>query len=213
MNFRLFGFPVHVEWTFFLLAAVLGYRENDPAWLVIWLAVVFVSVLVHELGHAVVCRRLGLHPSIVLHGMGGETRHLAYMPLLPRHEIAISLAGPGLGLFFGMLVYLLRSQVALPPNRELHLAIQALLWANIAWGILNLIPMLPLDGGKVMAALIRATPARRVRLLAEKISLGVAVVACVVALSFRMYWGAMLCAIFALSNYRELDAAGEIRRG
>ncbi len=74
-HFSLGGIPVRVEPAFFIIIAILGYNPYRPSvpgvlW---WVAIAFVSILVHELGHAVAFRLYGVRPSITLHGMGGLT--------------------------------------------------------------------------------------------------------------------------------------------
>ena len=72
-HFRIFGIPVRVEPFFVVVAALFGIRL-EPLWVVFaWVVIVFVSVLVHELGHAVTYRALGQRSAIVLHGFGGFT--------------------------------------------------------------------------------------------------------------------------------------------
>ncbi len=78
MRFRILGFPVHVQPFFLLVAALLGGMRNDLTLILIWVAVVFVSVLAHELGHALVARAYGQQPSILLYSMGGLT---SFQPL------------------------------------------------------------------------------------------------------------------------------------
>ena len=70
MRFTLAGFPVQIHWSFFLVAALLGF-SRDLYVLLVWMGVVFVSVLLHEMGHALVGRRFGMHPEIFLYAMGG----------------------------------------------------------------------------------------------------------------------------------------------
>ena len=72
-HFRIFGIPIRVEPLFVIVAALFGIRI-EPLWMVFgWVVIVFVSVLVHELGHAVTYRFLGQRSAIVLHGFGGFT--------------------------------------------------------------------------------------------------------------------------------------------
>ena len=72
-HFRILGIPIRVEPLFVVVAALFGIRL-EPLWMVLgWMAIVFVSVLVHELGHAVTYRFLGQRSAIVLHGFGGFT--------------------------------------------------------------------------------------------------------------------------------------------
>ena len=75
MQFKLANIAVTVRGSFFVVAALLAYdRIAQPAALGIWVAVVFVSVLTHELGHALAFLRYGHAPSIELYAMGGVTR-------------------------------------------------------------------------------------------------------------------------------------------
>jgi Zn-dependent protease len=72
-HFRIFGIPIRVEPLFVIVAALFGIGI-EPLWMVFgWVVIVFVSVLVHELGHAVTYRFLGQRSAIVLHGFGGFT--------------------------------------------------------------------------------------------------------------------------------------------
>jgi hypothetical protein len=97
LNFSLLGIPVRVHPMFWLVALLLGFRGNPkPQELVLWVAVVFVSILVHELGHALAARAHGWEPWITLHGFGGLA---SYRPTrqTPRSRILITLAGPAPG--------------------------------------------------------------------------------------------------------------------
>src|SRR5262245_9258768 len=81
---KIFGIPVSVKPTFFLVMALLGYNQRqEPAMLIAWVAVVFVSVLLHELGHALTAKAFGGVPAIELYGLGGLTRWSAEPPLSP----------------------------------------------------------------------------------------------------------------------------------
>ena len=97
-RFNLFGFPVTVEPWFWLVSFLMGggieARGREGFTLVaIWIAVVFVSIMVHELGHALAGRRFGAHPEIGLHGMGGvAVMHGGYFTRW--QSIFVSAAGP-----------------------------------------------------------------------------------------------------------------------
>src|SRR5579872_4278655 len=96
MTFHLGKIPVRVLPSFFLVNLIFnlsaGLRE-----LVVWMGVVFVSVLIHELGHATVGSTFGLEPRIDLHGMGGTTSWAMTRTLSTWRRVAISLAGPMAG--------------------------------------------------------------------------------------------------------------------
>ena len=73
LRFILFGFPIRVSPLFWLIAILLGSSSGDPLQILIWVLVVFVSIVVHELGHALAFRRYGLASQIILHFSGGLT--------------------------------------------------------------------------------------------------------------------------------------------
>lgn len=129
--------------------ALFGIQRGDPPWQIFaWWAVVSVSVFIHELGHAFTCRALGVEVhGIALHGLGGE---VARGRSGPGKSLAIALAGPGAGLALGFgLLALFRATGATDDPRVAIVAGQ-LLWVNIGWSILNLLPMRPLDGGNAL---------------------------------------------------------------
>ncbi|WP_437682472.1 M50 family metallopeptidase [Sorangium sp. So ce131] len=155
MSFRLFGVPVDVQLGFWLSAALLGLgrlvSEQYQRFLV-WIIVVFLAVLMHEFGHALAIKRHRIEPEITLHFMGGTTTWRSLMPLGRLQHVIISLAGPFAGFFVAGILYLLLSYVpalhALPPM--LIYGMDTLIRVNVIWGVLNLIPVLPFDGGHVL---------------------------------------------------------------
>ena len=150
MILRLGSIPVRVRGPFLFLALVLGARLQRPDLIAIWVAIVFVSVLVHELGHAFVGKVFGLSPQIELHGMGGTTSWVDGRDVGHARSVAISLAGPFAGFALaGLLV--LASRFGFKPHGAVGAkAFEMALEVNLTWGIFNLMPMLPLDGGNVV---------------------------------------------------------------
>ena len=111
--------------------------------------VLFGSILVHELGHALVGQRLGLRPQrIVLHGFGGLCQY-GRTPG-PRQGVFASAAGPAAGLALGLVAALLQwvAGPVLPDGAVWTLG--WLVWVNVFWSLFNLLPMYPLDGGHVL---------------------------------------------------------------
>jgi hypothetical protein len=94
-RFRVGPIPVRIEFPFFLVTVLLGYTggRRSAMFLLGWTVAVFISVTVHELGHAVVGRVYGGSTSIVLHGMGGLTFRNGGRYPSARQDILISLAG------------------------------------------------------------------------------------------------------------------------
>lgn len=200
MRFRLFGVTITVRFFFWVTALLFGMA--NPSLLPIWVAILFVSILIHELGHALAVMRHGIRPEIVLHGLGGTTYWDAPWGIRRRDHIVISLAGPVAGLVFGGLVY---AAVTLIPHGPLpgfvSAAISMLLYVNIAWSFINLIPVLPFDGGHVLE---HAMGPRRARLTLI-ISLVVAVIAALVFAWLRQPWGAILFVMSAVQAYQTLN--------
>jgi Zn-dependent protease len=167
--------------------------------------VVFVSVLVHELGHAVVARRLGHGETrIELHAMGGTTSYRGGEHR-PGREILISLAGP----FFGLLLGLgaIAWQTLAPSEDLLWSSVQRdLVWANVAWTIFNLLPILPMDGGHVFANLMAMWLGERGHRVAAVISIVLAAGLAGLAVALSYLWGAFLAVIFLMHNVRVLRA-------
>ncbi len=106
LRFRLFGFPVEIQLGFWILAIIIGLRPGRP-WTdaALWLGIIFVSIMVHELGHAFAARAYGQSPSIVLHMLGGLTSWAATHELSKKRRILVTLAGPGAGFALGFVAY------------------------------------------------------------------------------------------------------------
>lgn len=155
LRWRMFGIPCRVHPTFWLFSAILGFNWMDKGfgYLVLWVGCTFVSVLWHELGHVVTGRLSGQPGHIVLFSFGG----LAignYHHVRPWQRIAIYAAGPGAGfLLFGVVYVFDRfALVHIDPafnQPYLHRGVFMLLFMNLFWSLLNLIPVFPLDGGQI----------------------------------------------------------------
>jgi len=111
----------------------------------------YLSVLLHEASHALMAKRYGLPvTSITLHFLGGVTE-IDGEPDTPRREFGVSVVGPLTSLAVGVAFFLLRGAV---PDGLVGLAVDALAGANLIVGVLNLVPGLPLDGGRVLRAAV-----------------------------------------------------------
>ncbi len=150
LNFQIFHFPVRVHYSFFLVAILLGLFAGNILLIALWVLIVFFSILLHELGHAVAAEYYGRSPRIELKSMGGLTVSTRYSLLSYPKEILISFAGPLVGFIFGGLLFILLRFIGPIDNEYLRFIVAQLLWVNIGWGIINLIPILPLDGGHIM---------------------------------------------------------------
>jgi Zn-dependent protease len=199
---KIFGVPTKVEGSFFVLTAFLAFsRLSVPLLLVEWMVLVLVSVFLHELGHALAARSFGLSPSITLYSMGGLTSWPSAENLSPPRDIVISLAGPLTGLLVGGLVFMLSPLFVRPGAPNLLLvAYYDILWINVGWGLFNLLPMLPLDGGNVLRALEEWFSGRKEIFVAPLVSLLVALGIALYAVSTGWLWVVFLGGLFAYTN-------------
>jgi Zn-dependent protease len=148
LRFRLGSIPVVIEPWFWAMALFTGANQRGPD-VVLWVIVVFVSIMVHELGHAVFSRLFGASAWIRLYSFGGLTYPDRTLPRL--RSIAMSLAGPFAGFALAGLVYAILWQfpwVFMQP--KVHTLLSMFLWVNLSWGVMNLLPVPPLDGGHVL---------------------------------------------------------------
>jgi stage IV sporulation protein FB len=151
LKWRMFGVPVRVHPWFWLMSLMLGWDLSRLGlqYVLLWVACVFLSILVHELGHVFMGRIFGAHSHIVLHAFGGLA--IGSSALHNRWKrIAVYLAGPGAGFILYGLVWLAMQFV--DPHQSPRWVLFALIflkWINLGWGLLNLLPIWPLDGGQV----------------------------------------------------------------
>lgn len=151
LRFRCFGFPVRVNPWFWLTAAIVIWNVSDRLdHKLVGVLAVFISILFHELGHALAIRHYGGRSEIVLQMFGGY----ATCNVNPSRmgNIVIAAAGPAAGfLLWGaleLLVHQFPLQIA-TAHEYVHTLIGVLLWANWSWSLLNLLPVWPLDGGRI----------------------------------------------------------------
>ncbi len=153
MRFRLFTLadvPVDMSLWYVFLAVIL-VRGNVVAG-VLWLGAITISLLVHEFGHALVARRFRLAPRVLLHGFGGLCEHSEAES--DRDDALVVAAGPAAGLLLGALVAGLHLGITplLPAERWamlLDMFLGYMVWINIGWSLVNLLPVWPLDGGQL----------------------------------------------------------------
>ncbi len=149
----MFGIPVCVQPWFWLTAAILSWSAVDIGfeYLLISVACILVSILAHELGHALTARWFGLRPMIVLHAFGGLALDVG--GLRERWKrLCVTLAGPAAGLGLWLLLSFIFTP-GLAPIQQWNYALWVLLFVNLYWNLLNLLPIYPLDGGQISAEL------------------------------------------------------------
>lgn len=226
MSFRLFGFDVEVRLSFLIGAVLLsagtslfqGHVDSETIrGILIWIPCLFVSILIHELGHAFAIRWQKLHAEIQLHWMGGTTTWRELLPVSRGARIVISLAGPFAGFAFGAIVVAVGQIFALaghpivwhPSSGNIVSQIvglgsgvpgrvyTSLLFVNFLWGAVNLLPVLPFDGGHVLQEALGKSRLR----ITLIVSAAVASAVCLFFLAVpRSMWGAYLFGSSAMSS-------------
>jgi Zn-dependent protease len=205
MTFHLGKIPVRVMPSFFLVTLFLNLNSSFAV-LLPWMAIVFVSVILHELGHATMGLAFGLEePRIDLHGMGGTTSWATPRPLSTGRRIAISLAGPFAGFAVGAAVVGLKAGGVFPHSSLGDVVYDELLFVNFYWGLLNLLPILPLDGGNVLAQVMNAFTQGRGERPARITSVVVATLCAPLGFLYYSWWAALLALSFAAINWRSLQ--------
>jgi Zn-dependent protease len=209
-HFRIFGIPIRVEPFFFIVVALFGINL-EPLWTVFaFVAVAFVSVLVHELGHAVTYRLLGQRSAIVLHGFGGFTvpagggRQVLSKP----KSVMVSISGALTQLILLGIPFRLLANSDMGTEEHIRWFFDggfswwpiASLMATVSiwWALFNLLPIRPLDGGHVAETLFGFQAAC-------KLSIGASIVAAFIG--FRLGFGLivlMYFGLFAFLNFRDL---------
>ena len=168
----LFNIPVYLHWSFpliFLWILFLGYQIDAGvqgiATLSVFFIIIFTCVVLHEYGHALTARRYGVGTrDIILSPIGGIAR-LERIPDKPIEELKVALAGPAVNVVIALLLlpivyYFRRDGLYLEGEDELEIFSQwqnlsaLVLGTNIALVIFNLVPAFPMDGGRVLRALL-----------------------------------------------------------
>lgn len=151
-TFRIGDIPVTIELSFFLVIGLFALLAPGLDALILWIVIATVSVLVHELGHAVAFRAYGSPAEIRLHGMGGLT---AGNHLPPARNLVVSLAGPLSGIvLLGIPAVALSASGLAESGPTWDLALRYAILINVVWSLVNLLPVLPLDGGNVVQSIL-----------------------------------------------------------
>ena len=207
-------FFVHIQWTFLLAAALIAFSIGRSAGgIAIWILAVTVAVLVHEFGHAVAAVLQGGNAKIVLGAMGGLTFPLARVRTSWQREIWLSAAGPIVGMIFGGLIwsaFLRGNLLSLSPPLLGFFA--DLVWALVGWNLVNLLPVLPMDGGAIASVLFGRFGNRdRAYVRARVLSIWTGSLSAAVALRYQYVTAAIFLAALAFSNYLEIRDKVKLR--
>lgn len=163
--FKVFGIQLAVHASFLLLLAYYGYEGwidgGMPGllWSVGLIVLFFVCVILHELGHSLTARRYGVRTSRILLLPIGGMAELEQIPRKPSAELLITVAGPAVNFaIFGLMAVFFGVPQGFPFHPEFEDSIrgfgQLLLYWNAIMGVFNLVPVFPMDGGRILRALL-----------------------------------------------------------
>lgn len=230
-RFWLFGVPVRVKFWFWVACLITGANQDETWALVIWVAVCLGSILLHEMGHVAAFRLFGEEADVVLYGWGGLTiPERGVRGTLAR--LVVSLAGPAAGFcaaavvmaaawysgahihlgwwaFLPWLAAYPATAVRIIPGTASYLwyvLLNDLLFVNVYWGIVNLLPVYPLDGGQASRALFEQSDPFGGRRKSLILSVAMAVAIALAGALERSPYVVVLFAVLAVASLQGLDA-------
>jgi Zn-dependent protease len=232
LRFRFLDIPVRVHPIFWLVSAALGWQDKHLELVVAWIVCVFVSILVHEFGHGLTAKAFGSSPSIVLWGLGGLCYNQSERQTSGQ-RLAVVLMGPGAGFLLCLIVMVGASLIfGVTPGEHLENAAAILrigsgsdtilekfpsggmafrvydylVFINLMWGLFNLLPIWPLDGGRVSEIVLSWYDRSRGVRWCHVVSLLVAGILGVVAISLlHDLYLTVFFALFAMINFQVLQ--------
>ena len=209
LRFTLFGIPVGVHFSF-LFVSFLAMGIYDGSALVAFTVAIFLGVLVHEAGHAFTARAFGAtQVSITLFALGGVTVFSTDPPLSAARRFLISGAGSAAGIATGgPLLLLWRAEVFDGLSRLARVGLWSFIIAALFWGVLNWIPIRPLDGGQMLTAGLEIITPRHADAIARVVTVVVGVAAIVVAIAYGQIFAAFFVGFLVLMGARRTTRPG-----
>lgn len=219
LRFHLLRIPVVVHPTFWILAAIFSWINGRLDLTLVGMFCIFVSILVHEMGHALLQDKWGDVMAIQLHLYGGAASFIPGPGYTPLRSILVSLAGPFFGFVLAAIAWLLLRVLPeieavnqfFAQNQQLGLYVvvglsitQAL---NIIWGIFNLLPIPPLDGGHVSLEVCQLISRRRGEIWAYRIAIVTAGLAILFIAKFAPDYNLVViwCLFLGYQNWQALN--------
>ncbi len=230
LHFKLLGIPVRIHPFFWLVAVLLGINAKLSVLVVGWIVALLFSILVHEMGHALVQRYYGGYPRITLYGMGGLSSAEG-CDASTRAQILIAFAGPAAGFLCAILLALglnvcgyyvafippfeiaaeqvmtmefLFFTLYIEPFKSLFLnqIIVQTFYICIVWGVVNLLPIYPLDGGQIARELFMIKNPSQGMVLSLKLSIVAGALVAFIGVFYfgELYIGLMFGYLAYMSN-------------
>jgi len=204
IHFSIFGIPVTVQPYFWVTMALVGGALNQRTMtpegllgLALFMIAGFISIMVHELGHALTIKHYRLPTSITLEAFGGYATHPGGR-LSRVQDFLVTAAGPAYQLVLGLVAHVLLHR--LPFNERMFIFLEALRWVSVAWGLLNLLPILPLDGGRLVNALLGSS---RIRITLW-VTIVTGVIFALLGILFNQYFLAIFMGMYVYQAFQGL---------
>ena len=207
LRFSLRGLPVRIDVSFVAVAVLIGVGVRGTAGFVFGAIVVLLVVIGHEFGHAAAAQAFGLQPRVDLYWLGGLTAADGFDRLSRRRRLLVVVAGPVAGAALGVLAWWL----TIGRDGTAGDVGQVALWLGVIWGLANVLPILPLDGGLLLLDLMSGAPERRLR-RTRIVSVVVAGSGVIAAVAFGSPILALFPGWFAYVNAVALRAQGSSER-
>lgn len=221
VNFQCLRIPVQVHPGFWLVSLVMGASTNRIDLIITWIGCVFLSILVHELGHALAARPVATNLGITLYHFGGLASYTPRYGYTRNRAIWISFAGPAAGfvLFAAVCVleavivhlipfsHYIRNMLSGDRITPLEFAIVQLKYINLFWGLVNLLPVLPLDGGKICLEYLSSRNSYTGQIRAQRIGMFVGGATAAAFFAIGQMYPALLFAGLAIENYRQVNGS------
>jgi stage IV sporulation protein FB len=211
--FRIPGkIPILIHPFFWVTAFLIGWLSTSNVFaMFIWAAVILVSVLVHEFGHALTAIAFGQKARIELIGFGGVTQRRGGDSLKLWKEFIIVFNGPLAGLCLAGVCWLLYRKLSmLYPGTPLTYALGIAFEVNVFWTILNLLPVQPLDGGKLLSIFMESLFGLKGIKIALFISLLFAVAFGATFFVMQWYLAGAFFMLFAYESYKSWKESLEL---
>jgi Zn-dependent protease len=207
IQFRLFGIPVTILPIFWLTLGLIGLMGNGVSnssqllGLALFVLAGFLSILVHEFGHALTIRFYKLPTEIVLQGFGGYASHPAGV-LTRLQSFLVTAAGPAIQIALGVVAFAVLIFAPLPDT-----PIKEFVWdvgiVSIFWALLNCLPIFPLDGGRMLQSILGPRRIKGVFITGMVTAGALAILGLVSSQIFL----AIFMGLFAFENYKYLQQA------
>lgn len=150
VNLTLLGFPLRIAWTFWLVVVLFSWQMRGLEFILASMALIVVSIWVHEMGHALAARSCGQQvDEIILYALGGLCVYSGGW-LSPRKDIWISFAGPAAGFALCAISGVLLFTIGMQTSALVYFFLYNGFWMNLFINGMNLLPVFPLDGGQIL---------------------------------------------------------------